>query len=71
MLWVGQGVDEVQPDWNMKGQFWSTVVQPALAEDGLQSSHPISVPVKVRAVITPYTCSCKGKNSHHTLYLFL
>eukprot|EP00088_Acartia_fossae_P062121 TRINITY_DN7480_c0_g1_i2.p1 TRINITY_DN7480_c0_g1~~TRINITY_DN7480_c0_g1_i2.p1 ORF type:complete len:963 (-),score=180.19 TRINITY_DN7480_c0_g1_i2:184-3072(-) len=41
-----EGVDKVEPQWNMKEQFWATVVQPALTEDGLQSSHPISVPVK-------------------------
>lgn len=41
-----EGVDEVHPEWDMKGQFWAHAVQPALTEDALQSSHPISVPVK-------------------------
>jgi len=40
-----KGVDETMPEWRMQDQFWSNVVQLALAADSLQTSHPISVPV--------------------------
>ncbi|KAA0188602.1 hypothetical protein HAZT_HAZT000828 [Hyalella azteca] len=40
------GTSEVEPHWSMLDQFVVETVQPALALDGLLSSHPVSTPVE-------------------------
>ncbi|XP_045481382.1 endoplasmic reticulum aminopeptidase 2-like isoform X3 [Harmonia axyridis] len=68
------GVDSLFPEWEMLDQFILDKTQPALAQDALSSSHPISVPVddpsEIKAIFDTISYS-KGASILHMLGNFL
>ncbi|XP_047739916.1 endoplasmic reticulum aminopeptidase 1 [Hyalella azteca] len=63
------GTSEVEPHWSMLDQFVVETVQPALALDGLLSSHPVSTPVEDPANIEAIFDAISYKKGASLIYM--